>query len=70
VLDSADSKTGGFFHEIMCVFNSAICLFGKNRVYLHFENLTCRKYSFHKLPEFSQVNNVLDAPASNTYGFH
>jgi hypothetical protein len=33
------------------------------------KNLSCRKYSFQKLCQFSQGNNVLDAPASNTSGF-
>jgi hypothetical protein len=28
-----------------------------------------RKYSFQKLTQFSEGNNVLDAPASNTDGF-
>jgi hypothetical protein len=30
--------------------------------------LNCRKHSFLKLPQFSQGNNVLDAPSSNTDG--
>jgi hypothetical protein len=32
--------------------------------------LSCNKYSFQKLSQFSQGGNVLDAPASNTGGFH
>jgi hypothetical protein len=31
--------------------------------------LSCRMYSFQKLIQFFQENNVLDAPASNTDGF-
>jgi hypothetical protein len=30
------------------------------------KHLGCRKYSFQKLNQFSQGNNVLDAPASTT----
>jgi hypothetical protein len=30
---------------------------------------SCRKYSFHKLSQFSQVNIALDAPVSNTDGY-
>jgi hypothetical protein len=33
------------------------------------KNLSCRKYSFQKLTQFSLGNNVLDAPASNTISF-
>jgi hypothetical protein len=32
-------------------------------------NLSSRKYSFHKLTQFSQGKNVLGAYASNTDGF-
>jgi hypothetical protein len=34
-----------------------------------FKILSCRKYSFQKLTQFSQGNNVLENPASNTDGF-
>jgi hypothetical protein len=30
--------------------------------------LICRKYSFLKLTQFSQENNIMDVPASNTDG--
>jgi hypothetical protein len=33
------------------------------------KHLSCRKYSFEKLPQFSQGNNVLDAPPSNMDDF-
>jgi hypothetical protein len=33
------------------------------------KHLTCRKYSFQKLTEFSQGNNVQDDPESNIHGF-
>jgi hypothetical protein len=43
-----------------------IGLFGTKWVSFHLEKSKCRKYSFQKLTEFSQGNQVLDAPASNT----
>jgi hypothetical protein len=46
---------------------SWIDLIGANKDYLHLKHLSCRKYSFQKLTEFSQKNNVLDAPASKTH---
>jgi hypothetical protein len=33
------------------------------------KTLSYRKYSFQQLTQFSQGNNILDAPASNTDGF-
>jgi hypothetical protein len=33
------------------------------------KNLSCREYSFQKLTQFSQGNNVLDAPAFIKDGF-
>jgi hypothetical protein len=33
------------------------------------ETLICRKYTFQKLTQFLQGNNVLDAPACDTSGF-
>jgi hypothetical protein len=30
------------------------------------KHLGCKKYSFQKLSQFSQGNNILDAPASTT----
>jgi hypothetical protein len=35
---------------------------------LHHENCDLQEVFLSKLPPFSQRNNVLDAPASNTYG--
>jgi hypothetical protein len=40
--------------------------FETKRASLHLENRVCRKYSFQKLTQVSQANNVLDTPASNT----
>jgi hypothetical protein len=31
--------------------------------------VSCRRWSFQKLTQLSQGNNVLDSPASNTEGF-
>jgi hypothetical protein len=35
----------------------------------HLKSLRSRQYSFHKLTQFSQENNVLDPPASYIQGF-
>jgi hypothetical protein len=48
---------------------SWIDLFGANRAYLTLKQLSCRKYYFQKLIQFSQWNNALDSPTSNTDGF-
>jgi hypothetical protein len=44
-------------------------LFATKCAFLHLENCVCRKYSFKKLTEFSQRNQVLHAAANNTAGF-
>jgi hypothetical protein len=44
-------------------------VFGGNRAYLLLETWSCRKYSFQKVTQLSQGNNILDVPASNTGGF-
>jgi hypothetical protein len=42
----------------------------QNNVYFStFRTQTGRQYSFQKLTQFSQGNNVLDAPHSNVGGF-
>jgi hypothetical protein len=46
-----------------------IGLFGTPWPYLHEENYDYRKNYVQNLTEFSQANNVLDAPVSNTDGF-
>jgi hypothetical protein len=38
----------------------------KQSVFLHMKHLSFRKYSFQKLTHFSQANNMVDSPASNT----
>jgi hypothetical protein len=54
----------------MCFFNSAeyACLEQRQPVST-LKNLSCRKYSFQKLTQLSQGNNVLDAPAYDTNDF-
>jgi hypothetical protein len=46
-----------------------IGLYGANIHYLHLENDDLQELFHQKLSQFSQGNNVLDAPASNTDGF-
>jgi hypothetical protein len=48
---------------------SFIGLFGGNKTNPGLKHLSCRKYSFQKLTEFSQVNKVQDDPDSNIRGF-
>jgi hypothetical protein len=60
-----------FFGEIQ-VF---LALFGiglfwnKQSLYTPQKNITCWKYSFNKLDQFSQANKVIDDSASNKDGF-
>jgi hypothetical protein len=44
-------------------------LFGRNKTISGLKYLSCRKYSFGKLSEFSKVKNVQDDPESNIHGF-
>jgi hypothetical protein len=54
----------------MSFFNSAeLAYLEKTEPISTLKILRCRKYSFQKLTQFSQRNNVLNAPASNTDGF-
>jgi hypothetical protein len=41
----------------------------RNEPFYILKTMICRKYSFQKLTQLSQGNNVLDVPASNTDGF-
>jgi hypothetical protein len=41
----------------------------QNELFSTLKTMICRKYSFQKLNEFSQGNNVPDVPASNSDGF-
>jgi hypothetical protein len=54
----------------MCFFNSAEWAdLEYSECISTLRNLSCSKYSFQKIIQFSQGNNVLDAPASNIDGF-
>jgi hypothetical protein len=67
VVDAAGSNIDSFLGRGVCVLQlSRISLFGANRAYLTLKHLSCMKCSFEKLTQFSQGNNVLDAPASYT----
>jgi hypothetical protein len=59
-----------FFGEIQ-VFHQLrwIGVFGAKRAYQHLETPNLQKVIFQKLTQFSQGNNLLNAPASNTDGF-
>jgi hypothetical protein len=59
-----------FFKEIYdFLHRTSTGLFGANIAISILKHLSCRKYSFEKLTQFSQGKNVPDVPASNTYGF-
>jgi hypothetical protein len=59
-----------FFREIMCFLNLAEKSFlEQNERFSTLKTMICRKYSFQKLTQFSQANNVLGAAASNIVGF-
>jgi hypothetical protein len=48
---------------------SRIGLLEQRELIASLKNLSCRRYFFKKLTQFSQGNNVLDTPASNSNGF-
>jgi hypothetical protein len=52
----------------MCLINSAQLAYLEQSDISTVRNLSCRKYFFQKLNQFSQRNNVLDAVASNIDG--
>jgi hypothetical protein len=58
------------FERQMCVFNSAEWAYlEQSDLISTLKNVSCMKYSFQKLTEFSKGINVLDDPASNVIGF-
>jgi hypothetical protein len=59
-----------FLVRYICFFNSAeyACLEQREPV-SNLNNLSCRRYSFQKLTQFTQGNKVIDATASNTDSF-
>jgi hypothetical protein len=67
VLDAHDSSKDGFLFSTLHVFHqlSWIGLYGTNEPSSCLKILICRKYSFQKLTQWSQGNNVLDATDSN-----
>ena len=70
VLDAPSSIKDCFLWEIHVFLQlNCIDLFGTQRDYLHLENRKMQRYAFQKLIQFSQGNNVLDAPTSNADGF-
>jgi hypothetical protein len=53
----------------MCFFNSAEKGYLERRETISsWKNLSCRKYCYQNITEFSQGNNVQNAVASNTDG--
>jgi hypothetical protein len=58
------------FERYMFFFNLSekACL-EQNETFSTLKTMICRKYSFEKLTQFSQGNNVLDAAASHIHGF-
>jgi hypothetical protein len=48
---------------------TSVGLFGTKNSMSTLKNLGCRKNTFQKVTQFSQLNNVLDASDSNTDGF-
>jgi hypothetical protein len=54
----------------MCLFNSPEYSYLEEEAepISTMKYLSCRNYSFQKLSQFAQGNNVLDAPPSNTDG--
>jgi hypothetical protein len=70
VLDLVAYTIDGFPWRFTCVLQlSWLWLFAANRDYLQLEHESWRKYSFQKLTQFSQLNNMLDVPAANTDSF-
>jgi hypothetical protein len=69
VFDAPLCNLYGFLWRDICV--SSVQLNGRilNKVSLPLENLDGRQYSYIKVTQFSQGNNVLDTPASNFDGF-
>jgi hypothetical protein len=54
----------------MCFSNSVEYTYlEKTEHFSTVKQLSCRKYFFHKLSQFSQVNIALDAPVSNIDGY-
>jgi 23S rRNA U2552 (ribose-2'-O)-methylase RlmE/FtsJ len=53
----------------MCFFNlTEEAYLEQNESFYTLITMICRKYSFQKVTQFSQVNNVLSDTAPNTHG--
>jgi hypothetical protein len=69
-LDAAASNIDGFLSRYHVVYQLTLSgLFATNETFSTLKILIWRMYSFQKLTQYSQANNVLYAPASNTGGF-
>jgi hypothetical protein len=54
----------------MCFFNSAKYVYLEQTEHIStLETMLCRMYYFQKLTQFTQGNDVVDAPSSKTKGF-
>jgi hypothetical protein len=55
-----------FSLEVYVIFNSAVLAYlEQNECFSPFKSLMGMQHCFKKLTQFSQGNNVIDAPASN-----
>ena len=58
-----------FFDRYMGLVNSPEYTYlGKNEPFSTLKDIICTKFSFHQLTQFSQINSMRDALASNTDG--
>jgi hypothetical protein len=70
VVDAANSHTDGLLSRDTCVSPiQQLAYLQQIETFSNLKNLSCRKYSFQNLSQFSQRNNFLDAAASNVGGF-
>jgi hypothetical protein len=70
VLDAAASNIDGFLWRDTCVSSTKLnSLIGSNRAYLHFQYYDLLEVFLSKINSILKGDNVLDAPAFNTYGF-
>jgi hypothetical protein len=66
VLDAASVNIDVFLERYMYFLNSAeLAYLEQTDPISTLKRLSCRKYSFQKLTQFSPGNNMLDVPASN-----
>jgi hypothetical protein len=66
VLDAPVSNTHSFVEHIAMFYQlTYIGLFGTNEPFSNLKTLICRMYSYQKLTQFSQGNNVLNSDTSN-----